>query len=276
MALPDDAFPPRFTIGRVIALAVRGYRHHVVAVTAICLAGGIAGASALYALLTNLVQIDGQWRVPILELVLVGPATLVAMPVIVLLLAFHAGRKTSFRDVLKLCAARCLVFVPAVLLFDVINAVPGFLDTPSSPVLSTIALIGYLAQQVAFTAFDCIYMPVLMAEPVGPLAALRRTVSLASVHWLRMLLIAVIILLCAWAVVTGTTYAVQFVIYAASHWIMIENYSVDYITILLPVAQGVALGLRLAVVIALGTAAYHLLRQVKEGRPIHDVARVFE
>jgi hypothetical protein len=271
--LPGAPFPPRFTLGRVLALAWRGYRRRWIAVTVICLAAGLAGAFTLRLLQPVILLADGIWRALLIELLQFGPSIILALPAIALLLATHAGYPAPLRDVLGRSVARCGEFGVAEILFDGAAALLLILiNQPPTPGLSLIVIVVNIAAGVIFVGFNCVYMPTLADEPISPVAALRRAFSLASGHWLRLMVLGLMIVISAWTIALLFPAVLQQILFSVDSGFLY----VLHMDLIDPIMQGLAFGLRLILLVAISTAAYHLLQQLKDGRPTHEMAQVFD
>jgi len=264
-----EAYAARFTIGGVCLLAGRAFVRRWPSIMVLCLAAGAAVSAFGFlaflrpgAIMTKIIA--APW--PVLEIARALVPSIITGPVVALsLLALtkpsqpkrHAYVLVLRRLPATTIAAMCMLLLvsePARFAAGALGSYP-----PGVQLAAVAALFFY---QIAMFAVGYLMVAVMVVESPDPWHALKRTTRLIHGRWIRVSLIA----LGLWALTyaadqLGTSIALSIVL--DSFW---------WASVIVSASAAI----RIATVLVVIAAIYHLLRNERDGPRPQDAAAVFD
>jgi hypothetical protein len=270
---PPDPYRREFTVGRVVHQAWRGFRRHFVIVTSICLAAGIADAMVPSLFRPGSVFAASSHQALVSYLLSTAALTFVVTPAILVMLYAHQERPIWFREIAGLTVRRCTILVAFQVAITAIMEIPTdwVMDGNEKPLIKLALMVVLLGYMAVLFALNLVLMPALVIEPKGHLYALDNAIRLSSRHWLRLLIVSIMVALAGWFIAWCVYYAWDWLRYAP--WLWAGTLSPFFLH---KATNAVGSGLQLLIVVPIATAIYHLLHRAKYGGPPGEMARVFD
>jgi hypothetical protein len=259
----------RFTIGGVCLLAGRALARRWPSIMALCLAAGAAvSAFGLLAFLrpgafmTEIMA--APW--PVLEIARGLVPSIIAGPVIALSLLALTKPSQPKRYAYVLVLRRLPATTMAAMCMSLLASEPARFAAAAlgsyHPGVQLAAVVALFFYQIAMFALGYLMLTVMVVESPDPWHALKRAIRLIHRRWIRVS----VIVLCVW----GLTYAADQ--FGTSMILSIGLDSFWWASVIASVSAAI----RIATILVVIAAIYHLLRNERDGPRPQDAAAVFD
>lgn len=250
----------------MLALAARSFARRALPVSLLCVTGALLANLAVDAMLPGSVRALGPvWGRLGLELAHILVAVGFLLPSMLLLLGACQNEPLGWRRIGGQTLRRVAIFIPVQLAVDAVLMAPPIVLVPMlfPRAGMAIALVVFAIYQLPLLAFNYIFMPILALESGGPLSSFARARALISGHWLRMVVIAIMI-----EVMGGVLGFLQAPLTVA----VIDSFGIRHLWLVI----SLPLAIRLVCAASIYTAAYYRLRIAKDGEPPAETAQIFD